>query len=308
MRERKILYLLVLTAVLGIGVTFCTSRLLGVGAGSGEAAHEQTAEAEGAETPEETVQILAGGGSSPLPRTADSPAADSSVPVPEETRPETEIESGPDAQADFGAEKEEEPAGEAAAEAADALEAGVEITPLETAAESASLKKTAEITPLETTVAITPLETAAETASGGQKEPQLVAAEDRTGENPYRTRLQELDMRIQKIRESREASAPKNGGGAASAGNQASDELWLWNNELQTIYNELLDRLGGDQAEALVASQREWYKSRDAEAVAAAQSSSGGSQESVEYTSSLAVSARARAYELVTLYENVLTD
>lgn len=153
-------------------------------------------------------------------------------------------------------------------------------------------------------VSISPLETAA-AESGLSSAPQNGASTG-TAAAPvsyYRERLEELDAQIQKSRENQSASNIN-----ASAKNAASSELKLWDNELNLIYNEIMDRLNETQASALVKEEREWIKERDRMAAEAAKASSGGSLESVEYTVSLAETTRMRAYELVDTYEYLLMD
>ncbi len=194
-------------------------------------------------------------------------------------------------------------------EAADSAIAGAE-------EESKQARRNAEAaagmeTVPETTVAISPLETAApKTEDEAAKEPQLLSGkqEASAGVNPYRQRLQELDARINRTRGGGDTAEARNSANTGVTKTQASDELRLWDSELSVIYNELLSRLGDEQSETLVSDQREWLKSRDAAAVEAAKSSAGGSQESVEYTLSMASSTRDRAYKLVSLYENVLME
>ncbi len=254
MKERKLLYLLALTAFVGIIITFCNSRFLGTGSS------EATAAAGMAGETQETR-----GNESEMEEDSEETTVEVSARSPE----------GPESAESFR--------------------------------EDSAADSTAE-----TRVAISPLETAAVTEDAVSADKAYQPAEKtaaRSEDNPYRKRLEELDARIQKLRENGNSAGAKSGSGEnAVTKNQASDELWLWDSELGIIYEELLKRLGSEQAEALAASQRDWLKNREAEAVEAAKSSSGGSRESMEYTYSLAVSARARAYELVTLYENVLAE
>lgn len=113
----------------------------------------------------------------------------------------------------------------------------------------------------------------------------------------YMRRLLDLDAQIQKNRDAQTGSNGNN-----SAKSAASNELKLWDSELNTIYNEILKRLDKEDSEKLVEAQRAWLKARDSLAMEAARNSAGGSRESVEYTVSLTESTRQRAYELAELY------
>lgn len=124
--------------------------------------------------------------------------------------------------------------------------------------------------------------------------------------NPYRERLLELDVQIQKTRELQRSFAVSSNTNNILARNAASNESKLWDSELNSIYNVLLEYLSETQTEELISAQRDWLKVRDAAAVEAARKSAGGSLESVEYTASLAESTRTRAYELTDMYRNIL--
>jgi len=151
-------------------------------------------------------------------------------------------------------------------------------------------------------VVISPLETTAENSMDKVSENGMIK-EDAAPVSSYRQRLVELDSQIQKSRENLSTS-----NGNASVKNAASSELKLWDNELNMIYGEIMDRLNETQAAELVKEEREWIKERDRLAAEAAKSSAGDSAESVEYTVSLAQTTRQRAYELVDTYEYLLMD
>ncbi len=119
----------------------------------------------------------------------------------------------------------------------------------------------------------------------------------------YKKRLNDLDSQIQKNKTAQDSVNINN-----SAKSAASNELKLWDGELNTIYNEILDRLDKDRSASLVEEQRAWMKERDGLAMEAAKNSAGGSAESVEYIVSQIESTRQRAYDLVECYEALLTD
>jgi len=119
----------------------------------------------------------------------------------------------------------------------------------------------------------------------------------------YKKRLLDLDSQIEKNRKSQQLS-----GLNFSARSAASNELKLWDGELNAIYNAVLERLDQERSELLVAEQRVWMKERDSLAMEAAKNSAGSTSESVEYTASLAESTRLRAYELVEEYAEELGE
>ncbi len=338
MRDRKFLLVLLLTAAVGSAVTLCTGFVTG---GLNWGGQVTVTLADEAEQPSDelsaagmAVNVPVENAVSPIPETAADPQGSGQTAAAAETAEETTVfEEAPaqEAAAEEEAEAAEEAAGEAGGEgseadaapavyaegAADAVPpdegdaAGQEVRSEKTSAAAAGKAPVAEAAQdSEGNVALSPLETAAE--SGDTTEYAAVIAEATDGgavpetENPYRNRLEELDAQIQKSRESQNVSNTAGGGPAAK--NTASNELKLWDSELNTIYSRILKSLDEKQTQQLVAAERQWLKNRDAAAVNAAKNSAGGSLESVEYTASLAESTRARAYELVELYAAVLTE
>ncbi len=129
-------------------------------------------------------------------------------------------------------------------------------------------------------------------------------SESREGtENDYtqwQHRLSELDNQIQKMRDEQTGSA------AISIKALAETELNLWEKELSSIYNGIMERLDELGRKELARTQREWMNQRDAAAEKVIPSNSGSSIESAEYTASLAESTRARAYALLEEYQDYL--
>lgn len=115
-------------------------------------------------------------------------------------------------------------------------------------------------------------------------------------EEDYQKRFQEVDSRIQKVKES--GVVPN----TDTFKNMAEYEYRLWDNELNTIYRDILKGLTEEETEELKKEEREWMKTRDETARKAASKYSGGSIESMEYTASLADSTRSRAYGLLETY------
>lgn len=140
------------------------------------------------------------------------------------------------------------------------------------------------------------------TAAFGIAAESLEEEEESTEVSPHHKRLMELDAQIQKVREEETEST------TYSMKTAAENELKLWDSELNTIYNDILDLLDEEETKEMIKQEREWMKERDALAVEAAKRSAGGTLEGLEYTASLAESTRQRAYELADLYTQLLEE
>lgn len=112
----------------------------------------------------------------------------------------------------------------------------------------------------------------------------------------YRQRLEDLDTQIQRIREQETDS------NVYSIKTSAETELKMWEGELNTIYNALLELLPQEEAAGLASEQQEWMKNRDTKA-AESSGRNSGSVESVNYAATLVSLTRERAYELAGRYE-----
>lgn len=112
----------------------------------------------------------------------------------------------------------------------------------------------------------------------------------------YRQRLVDLDTQIQKMRDQETDS------NVYSIKTSAETELKMWEGELNTIYNALLELLSPEDAAKLASEQQEWLKGRDARA-AGTTGRSGNSVESIGYAATLVSITRDRAYELAGRYE-----
>lgn len=112
----------------------------------------------------------------------------------------------------------------------------------------------------------------------------------------YMERLSELDLQIKRMREDSADSS------TYAMKIMFEKELQLWDAELNSVYNIIIEQLDEEQKSDLIQDEREWMKVRDAKAAEAAKKYSGGSLEGVEYSASLAETTRQRTYELVGLY------
>lgn len=112
----------------------------------------------------------------------------------------------------------------------------------------------------------------------------------------YRKRLEDLDTQIFKMREEETDS------NVYSIKTSAETELKLWEGELNSIYNALMEMLSQEDAAKLASEQQEWLKNRDAKA-AESTGRNSGSMEGISYAATLAGLTRDRAYELAGRYE-----
>lgn len=82
--------------------------------------------------------------------------------------------------------------------------------------------------------------------------------------------------------------------------NQTSQTIFTcWDNELNSIWNDIKYYLPEDEYNKVLSEQREWIRKKDAEAEADAADCEGGSLYPLIYYSSEAESTRERCYELV---------
>ena len=116
------------------------------------------------------------------------------------------------------------------------------------------------------------------------------------GEVDYRKRLEDLDTQILKMREEETDS------NVYSIKTSAETELKLWEGELNSIYNALMEMLSQEDAAKLASEQQEWLKNRDARA-AESSGRNSGSMEGISYAATLVSLTRDRAYELAGRYE-----
>lgn len=112
----------------------------------------------------------------------------------------------------------------------------------------------------------------------------------------YRKRLEDLDTQILKMREEETDS------NVYSIKTSAETELKLWEGELNSIYNALMEMLSQGDAAKLASEQQEWLKNRDARA-AESSGRNSGSMEGISYAATLVSLTRDRAYELAGRYE-----
>ena len=87
---------------------------------------------------------------------------------------------------------------------------------------------------------------------------------------------------------------------------QADYEFRLWEEERSRIVQAILGVLEDEEAAAFQSEEQEWLRERDVTARQAAGRFAGGAMEELEYTASLAVTTRERAYDLLDGYGNVL--
>lgn len=112
----------------------------------------------------------------------------------------------------------------------------------------------------------------------------------------YKKRLEDLNTQIKKLR------SEESGSNVYSIKTSAETELKMWEGEMNTIYNALLECLSEEDAAALVQEQQEWLKNREAQAADNSGKNSAG-MEGIEYTAAMVSLTKDRAYELADRYE-----
>lgn len=112
----------------------------------------------------------------------------------------------------------------------------------------------------------------------------------------YKKRLEDLSAQIKKLR------SEESGSNVYSIKTSAETELKMWEGEMNTIYNALLECLSEEDAAALVQEQQEWLKDREAQAADNSGKNSAG-MEGIEYTAAMVSLTKDRAYELADRYE-----
>lgn len=157
---------------------------------------------------------------------------------------------------------------------------------------AAAVADSAEEKKQSSSVAISPL-TGSQAASEKKASSTLTRAD-------YAKKLADLDAQIQKMKDSEVEP------NTDSYKNMADYEYRSWDSELNAIYQELLNCMPEDDAQALRLEEREWMKERDLTARKVISKYNGGTIESLEYTASLADSTRTRAYALLEEYGGYL--
>ncbi|MCI7262964.1 MAG: DUF1311 domain-containing protein [Clostridiaceae bacterium] len=132
-------------------------------------------------------------------------------------------------------------------------------------------------------------------APGGSVSEEALTAED------YRKKLEDVDRIVKDLRETDGTANTTD-----SVKNIAEYEYRLWDTELNRVYQAVISAMSENEAEKLRSEERQWIRSRDQMAKQAAAKLKGGTMESLEYTASLSVSTRERAYELLEDYGDLL--
>ena len=132
--------------------------------------------------------------------------------------------------------------------------------------------------------------------------PVGVAPEEEPDAEDYRKKLEEVDRIIKEMRENDTST------NTDSAKKAAEYEYRLWDSELNRIYQAIISSMEEGEAEKLRGEERTWIRDRDQTARQAAARCRGGTMESLEYTASLSVSTRGRAYELLETYGELLGE
>lgn len=132
--------------------------------------------------------------------------------------------------------------------------------------------------------------------------PSGYVSEETPDAEDYRKKLEDVDRIIKEMRENDTST------NTDSAKKAAEYEYRLWDSELNRIYQAVISSMTESEAEKLRGEERTWIRDRDQSARQAAARCKGGTMESLEYTASLSVSTRERAYELLETYEAFLDE
>lgn len=86
----------------------------------------------------------------------------------------------------------------------------------------------------------------------------------------------------------------------------AEQEHVLWDHELNLVYSTIRDRLTGEEADQLTASEMEWIKERDMYANKSMSAAKNKAMQSTDYLQALTQMTKDRCYWLVEEYREVL--
>lgn len=123
-----------------------------------------------------------------------------------------------------------------------------------------------------------------------------------TAVSSYLTRLEELDQEIERMHNREKETAA----GHSTVKARTENEWRLWQAEMDRVLDVLEKQLEVEERDTLFQEQRDWVRERETKAIEASTKQSGAALEEVEYNRSLGAETRARVYELVRRYENVL--
>ena len=306
MKNRGVIIAIILILIMGAGVTVGTRRFIRDKTSGSAAANFQNQIPPSEELDMESMAMAAAGMTSP-PETGGEAAGSDSVNTgnarsqdmagEEEPLPAAGPETGAQAEAGHmaGAAAESCPVSvypdsdskgasvreEAAAVLADSDEAAAAPSQENAAAAKSS-------------VAISPLT--------GVSESDEAVTEYATTLEGFKKKLGEIDSLIKNMQGS-EASTNTD-----ALKKVADYEYYLWDTELNHIYQAILEGMTEEEAQDLKTEERAWIRSRDLAAKKASSKFGGGTMESLEYTASLSDSTRSRAYELLEQYGTYITE
>lgn len=285
MKNRGVLITIILILVLGAGITFRMHQFVTENTSFAASPEAETTEDAAAEDAGEagssleiavTAQLAAAmGHQSDTPETEEAP---DEMPAPDSVTKEAANEAYDEAEAGPMTEETESPEERMAEKSA----------PVSLNEKSGDM---AEADSEEETV-MSPLAAA---PAGSASEEVMTAAD-------YQKKLEDVDRIVKELRD-----ADTTANTTDSVRNIAEYEYRLWDTELNRIYQAVISSMSENEAEQLRGEERQWIRSRDQMAKQAAAKLKGGTMESLEYTASLSVSTRARAYELLEDYGDLLS-
>ena len=92
----------------------------------------------------------------------------------------------------------------------------------------------------------------------------------------------------------------------ADMSNATTELSEAWENELNTVYSLLMEKLPKAEKNKLEKEQKAWLKSRNIKAKEAAKEAEGGTMEPLLFTSSIKDLNEARAIELAKRYDEIV--
>lgn len=301
MKNRGVIIAIILILIMGAGVTVGTRRFIHDKTSDGAAPNFQSQISPSEELDMESMAMAAAGMSSPPDTREQEAGADMGEALNQETAKEqAPAEAGSGMGEQKAAGRMAAPAAVSGSGSANPDTEGTASVNEEEAAVSADSDGNAAAPPMEdapaakSSVTISPLT--------GISESDTAVVEYSTTLDGFRKKLNEIDGLIQNMQVS-EASSNTD-----SLKKVADYEYYLWDTELNHIYQAILEGMTEEESQDLKTEERAWIRSRDLAAKKAASKFGGGTMESLEYTASLSDSTRSRAYELLDQYGNYVTD
>ena len=126
------------------------------------------------------------------------------------------------------------------------------------------------------------------------------------GISAFSSNSYEIDL-VERMKVLEEKVQTKLDSGVTAEMNEATTELSeAWENELNTVYSLLMEKLPKAEKNKLEKEQKAWLKSRNIKAKEAAKEAEGGTMEPLLFTSSIEELNEERAIELAKRYDKIV--